>query len=502
MSAPSYRLLNFQVNLVRVPINLLGGVLTFLYFTVINPTPTTATPLTEPLVSEWVFFVVGTSIIFVTAYLISRSFGIDNKLLRTWYVRMGSPDAPPEAPLAVRRAALNFVPANTVVNLFAWLMAWVFFGLLSPLVNGEPLDSVVNDFLGIVGVGGIFTTAIIHFLLELVWRPALTRYFPDGRLSATPAFRLPVLGRLLVLFLLVGILPAGLLVLVSLTRSHAILDAPNPHLIYDNLLVIEIFIVSVTVLSSIGIAIFVSRTIVEPLRALQTTMSRVAVNDLSVRAAVTTNDELGYLYISPQVARDALEHGAHLGGSLVECSVLFSDLRDFTGLSERLPPSELIALLNRYLSAMIAIIIEHGGFVNKFGGDSLLAVFGTPLNPAADHAARAVLAAQAMRRTLQTFNAGQVEKDSPALRIGIGIASGPVVAGNVGGEGRIEYTVIGDTVNVAARLQGMTRQLECDVLLDEDAYRSARSSLEFEARRFPQVEVRGKKQLMDVYALV
>ena len=525
MSAPSYRLLNFQVNLVRVPINLLGGVLTFLYFTVINPTPTTATPLTEPLVSEWVFFVVGTSIIFVTAYLISRSFGIDNKLLRTWYVRMGSPDAPPEAPLAVRRAALNFVPANTVVNLFAWLMAWVFFGLLSPLVNGEPLDSVVNDFLGIVGVGGIFTTAIIHFLLELVWRPALTRYFPDGRLSATPAFRLPVLGRLLVFFLLVGILPAGLLVLVSLTRSHAILDAPNPHLIYDNLLVIEIFIVSVTVLSSIGIAIFVSRTIVEPLRALQTTMSRVAVNDLSVRAAVTTNDELGYLserfndmvgglqraelmrnllnlYISPQVARDALEHGAHLGGSLVECSVLFSDLRDFTGLSERLPPSELIALLNRYLSAMIAIIIEHGGFVNKFGGDSLLAVFGTPLNPAADHAARAVLAAQAMRRTLQTFNTGQVEEGSPALRIGIGIASGPVVAGNVGGEGRIEYTVIGDTVNVAARLQGMTRQLECDVLLDEDAYRSARSSLEFEARRFPQVEVRGKKQLMDVYALV
>jgi adenylate cyclase len=150
---------------------------------------------------------------------------------------------------------------------------------------------------------------------------------------------------------------------------------------------------------------------------------------------------------------------------------------------------------------MIAVIVEHGGFVNKFGGDSLLAVFGTPLNPAADHAASAVLAAQAMRRTLQAFNAEQVQKDGPALRVGIGIAAGPVVAGNVGGEGRIEYTVIGDTVNLAARLQGLTKQLGCDALLDEAAYRAARSRLEFAARRFPQVEVRGKEQPVDVYAL-
>jgi HAMP domain-containing protein len=283
---------------------------------------------------------------------------------------MGSPDAPPEAPLAVRRAALNFVPANSVVNLFAWMLAWVIFGLLNPLVNGEPLDNLLNDFLGIAGVGGIFTTAIVHFLLELVWRPALRRYFPDGRLSATPAFRLPVLGRLLVFFLLVGILPAGLLVLVSLTRAHAILDAPNPHLIYDNLLIIEVFIVSVTALSSIGIAIFVSRTIVEPLRALQNAMARVEQNDLAARSAVTTNDELGYLserfnemvgglqraglmrnllnlYISPQVAQ-ALEHAPTWAAAWWSAACC-SRICDFTGLAERLPPAELIALLNRYL---------------------------------------------------------------------------------------------------------------------------------------------------------
>jgi len=289
-------------------------------------------------------------------------------------------------------------------------------------------------------------------------------------------------------------------------------------------LIVELFILGVSVLASVGMAVFVTRGITDPLRRLQVAMGRVEQNDLEAQVPVTTNDELGYvserfnqmtaglrqgemvrtllnLYVTPEVAREAVEHGAQLGGRLIECTVLFSDIRGFTGLSERLPPADLIGMLNRYMEAMVAVIVENGGMVNKFGGDSLLAVFGTPLNPAEDHAARAVRTALGMCRALERFNQAQAAAGGPTVRIGIGIASGPVVAGNVGGRERIEYTVIGDTVNLAARLQDKTKETGHTVLLSAEAHAAASHSMEVRTEQLALMEIRGKSEPVALYAL-
>jgi adenylate cyclase len=207
------------------------------------------------------------------------------------------------------------------------------------------------------------------------------------------------------------------------------------------------------------------------------------------------------LYVSPEVAREALEHGASLGGQLVQCTVLFSDIRSFTTLSEQLDPAELIALLNRYMSRMVDVIVSCGGMVNKFGGDSLLAVFGTPLNPAPNHAVSAIHAALGMRSALVEFNEAQAAVDSSQLRCGIAVATGTVVAGNVGGKERIEYTVIGDTVNLAARLQAMSKELHHDILLNQDAYLQACNTIQLPAEEIRNVTVRGKSEPVTIYAL-
>ena len=254
-------------------------------------------------------------------------------------------------------------------------------------------------------------------------------------------------------------------------------------------------------------------------------MEKVESNDLTAHVPVVSNDELGYvserfnemvgglrraevlrnllnLYVSPEVARAAIEQGTNLGGQVVNCTILFSDIRGFTSLSEKLPPDQLIALLNRYMSRMVDVVIANGGIVNKFGGDSLLAIFGTPLNPFDDHAARAIRAALAMQSALKEFNAEQAKADAPILKIGIGIASGPAVAGNVGGEGRIEYTVIGDTVNLASRLQDLTKELHQDILANEPAIRAATQTFSIAVQPLAPVSVRGKAESVAVYAVL
>ena len=253
-------------------------------------------------------------------------------------------------------------------------------------------------------------------------------------------------------------------------------------------------------------------------------MARVENNDLNAHVRVLANDELGYvserfndmvnglrhgellrnllnLYVSPEVARQALEHGAALGGQSIECTVLFSDIRGFTSLSEKLPADELITMLNRYMSQMVDAIVANGGIVNRFGGDSLLAVFGTPLNPSADHAGKAINAARDMRAALTEFNRQQRLVEAPELRFGVGVATGQVVAGNVGGTERIEYTVIGDTVNLASRLQDLTKEIGQEILVHESTYAAATKTQKVAATRMPPALVRGKSETVNVYAL-
>jgi adenylate cyclase len=174
------------------------------------------------------------------------------------------------------------------------------------------------------------------------------------------------------------------------------------------------------------------------------------------------------MYMSEEVVEHILEGGVKEGGEKRHITVCFTDIRDFTSLSETRPPEEVLRLLNLYFERMCEIVARQGGLVNKFLGDGMLIVFGAPAD-LADDAARALAAAHEMVAEAARMNAAG---EFPALRIGIGIHRGDTVVGNVGGAQRQEYTVIGDTVNTASRVQDLTKSLGRAILLTEEVARA------------------------------
>ncbi|MFO7583525.1 MAG: adenylate/guanylate cyclase domain-containing protein [Anaerolineales bacterium] len=513
-SHAAYKKLDRAVGAVTIGANLLGALITFFYLALVQPIPEGSSPMiTVPLGPTIISFLAIGLLLFLGNVVGGRI----QRHYPKWVGRIldGAPisDVPPEA----RREVLQYPASVALVSLTMWFVAGFFFGFL--------LTGTWQSLVSVFGVGGILTSAIVYFAVGSLWRPVVWLFFPDGRATEAGAWRNSVKWRLLLGFVLVGLYPAAVLSLTAVSRAEALTSAENPDVILQNLYIALGVISLVAAGAGIALAVLVSHSILDPLQRLRDGMGRVAQNDLSVSLLSDSNDELGYvsqgfnemvsglrraevmrnllnLYVSPEVAREALEHGTKLGGQLVECSVLFSDIRGFTALSEQLPPEHLIDLLNRYMSRMVDVVIANGGLVNKFGGDSLLAVFGSPLNPAEEHAAQAIRAALHMQKALKGFNVEQVKKSQPELEIGIGIASGPVVAGNVGGEGRIEYTVIGDTVNLAARLQDLTKQMGRSVLASAATVNEAARVMPFAAEPMNPVEVRGKTEMVEIYALV
>jgi adenylate cyclase len=204
-------------------------------------------------------------------------------------------------------------------------------------------------------------------------------------------------------------------------------------------------------------------------------------------------------YVTRQVADHLMKGNVSLGGQLVPVTVLFSDIRSFTTISETMEPRALLDFLNEYFSGMVESVMRHHGVVDKFIGDAIMAVFGAPV-PNADDPLHAVKAALDMRARLGEVNARFKARGLPEIKTGIGLHSGQVVAGNMGHVDRMEYTVIGDAVNLASRLEGLTKELGCDVILSQDLLDQVAASVEVEPLRM--VKVKGRDQQIMVYRLI
>jgi adenylate cyclase len=203
-------------------------------------------------------------------------------------------------------------------------------------------------------------------------------------------------------------------------------------------------------------------------------------------------------HASESVVEDALRRGLQLSGEEKEITILISDIRDFTPLAEKLPPGEIVELLNSYFTEMVDVISQNGGTVNKFMGDGLLAIFGAPVSHP-NNAERAVRAALAMLERLAEFNSRQAAQGRAELRQGIGIGTGRVVVGNIGSTERMEYTVIGDAVNLSARLEELNKEFGTSILISQTTYQQVEAIIQ--ATPLKPVNVKGKEQSVMVYAV-
>jgi len=203
-------------------------------------------------------------------------------------------------------------------------------------------------------------------------------------------------------------------------------------------------------------------------------------------------------FATKEVAEELLKTGFSLGGNYVEGSAMFADIRSFTTIAESQPPAETIEMLNNYFALMIEAINEHGGTINQMVGDGLMAIFGAPV-PHTDHRERAVRAALEMMEMLAVFNREQTSQDKIPIQIGIGIASGKMIAGYTGTQHRAVYTCIGDTVNLASRIEDYTKQAGKPILISEDTQLGLPESIKTEF--LGPVTFKGKHQAVGIYSV-
>jgi len=285
-----------------------------------------------------------------------------------------------------------------------------------------------------------------------------------------------------------------------------------------------------TVLLGLAVAALITNRLSRPVRSLASAMRDVQQGNLNIELPVSSHDEVGRLtdsfnffvkelrskerlkqtfgkYIDPRILEHVLaQPGPEAAGSgRREMTVLFADLVGFTGLSERLTPLLMVTLLNRHFGLQALAVQEHHGVVDKFIGDSIMAFWGQPFVKPEEHAVLACRAAQAQLAALDTLrrelpDITGLRRDAPVIDLGIGICTGEVVVGNIGSENTRSYTVIGDTANLAARLERANRVYGTQILLSESTARAIGSR--FEMREIDTIFVKGKIETTRVFELM
>ncbi len=268
--------------------------------------------------------------------------------------------------------------------------------------------------------------------------------------------------------------------------------------------------------------ILFSDSLVNPIKALVEVSRTLAKGDFTVRSRVKTHDEISLLSRSFNEMARGLEERERikevfgkfhskavlekllsdqkirLGGDRLPVTVFFSDIRGFTASSEILSPEAVVEMLNEYLTEMVSVIESYGGVVDKYVGDAIMAVWGLPQPDPHYDANQALRASLEMREKLIELNQRRTQRGLSALKIGIGLNSGDVIAGNIGSQSRMEYTVIGDTVNTASRMENATKELTTDLLINESTAKLLEPGV-FDLEGPFQVEAKGKTESVNVY---
>jgi adenylate cyclase len=370
-----------------------------------------------------------------------------------------------------REATIRIPRAYGRISFGIWLAAVVFFGAIN-FVLGESVRETLRSGVGTL-LGGVATSALALLLVERSLRPV----FSDALAGEPRTGRGPGVRRRLLLTWFLG---SGIPLL-----GIAMIPVGD-----DTDLASAVSLAVIGLGAGLLFTIVSARSVADRLTGLRTAVARVQDGDVEVEVPVDDAGEVGRLqagfnamveglrerqrlqdlfgrHVGEDVARLALERGGPVAAEQREASILFVDVIGSTGLAATRPATEVVAMLNALFEAVVATAAAERGWVNKFEGDGAMCVWGAPLDQP-DHAARALRAAVALRGQVRV-----VREVHPDLDVGIGVSTGPVVAGNVGAAERYEYTVIGDPVNEAARLTELAKERPSRLLASESSVRAA-----------------------------
>jgi adenylate cyclase len=287
----------------------------------------------------------------------------------------------------------------------------------------------------------------------------------------------------------------------------------------------NLYITGVVLLFSILAVWYFSRTVSRPVLRLVEASSLIEAGRFELDMKSETRDELGLLtesfvhmgrglaerervkdtlgkFVNKDIAEQALKGELKLGGSRKTATIFFADIRSFTAISEALSPEAVVEFLNDYMTRMVACIDKTGGLVNKFIGDAIMGVWGAPSScgsPRGD-ALAAIDAMLMMRQALVDFNSGRGGEGKPLIHNGCGANTGDCIAGQIGSLQRMEYTVIGDAVNLASRIEALNKPFGTDILISENTYELVKEEIVAEA--MPAIKVKGKAAPLTIYAVV
>jgi adenylate cyclase len=418
-----------------------------------------------------------------------------------WYLRpliahfrAKCPDDP--AP-AVQRAAVGFPLVAFVAGMFGWAFGAVLFpiatlvrfGRWSPeLASQEVISPLVNGFLA---------STTTYLVVDWIVRSRVIPYvFPGGGAAdVRGAMTLSVRGRMLLFLLAVAFIPMFTMLGLARTTQARYGAGIDFAAVVANMASGSLAVFVLYTLLGIALTLVLARTLTEPIGEVARALGRIRDGDLDVAVAVESADELGRLQegvnsmaaalrdrariltafgrvVEPAVRDRLLAGEIGAAGDLRSASVLFVDLRGFTAMAEREPPAAVVATLNSFFTTVAEWVRECGGFVDKFIGDAALVVFGLfdeHEEAAARGAAQALECALGLREKLDGLNRARLERGREPLAVSMAIHSGDVLAGTIGAADRHEFTVIGDTVNVAARLQQVAKDSEAMLVVSLSA---------------------------------
>lgn len=419
--------------------------------------------------------------------------------------------------LNIARSRVLGVPiVLSFIGSFCWILYMMAVYFLGATIQNIPIESrtttlFVLDKILTSGLSFVFS----YYSLELISRKILVpNFFPDGDFSTCcNGFTATIRQRVYILHFSVAIFPMYMVycILLGMQRKGELTA---------NLVPVTITICGLIVVGSLIVQMF-SNLMNRPLVEMRQAVMRIQSGDLDARVKVESNDEIGTLgetinsmatglkekqfmkdtfgkIVDPAVRDFLLKGNVELGGKIQSATVLFCDIRGFTSMSEKMRPDLIVELLNTYFNTMNECIISEKGILNKYIGDAIMAIFGAPVT-IENHAAAAIRAALKMDAALQKLNKSFAEKGLPTIKTGTGIHTGMVLVGNIGSGARMEYTAIGDTVNIASRTEELCKELSSKLLFTEAT--AEKLTDEFTPVFIEQKILRGRTKPIGIYTL-